>query len=79
VAGCFVCFPRVLLVDATARDHPRGAGLDAGTLSSVLWEGRELGDALRAGDVRLPGDQRAAERFARLFPGPEPLAALEVT
>ena len=48
---------------------------DAGTLSSVLWQGRELGDALEAGEISVTGDRRAAERFVKLFPQPEPLAA----
>jgi DNA-binding HxlR family transcriptional regulator len=48
---------------------------DAGTLSGVLWQGRELGDALAAGEISITGDRRAAERFVKLFPQPEPLAA----
>jgi|Tabmets5t2r1_1033131.scaffolds.fasta_scaffold05951_2 DNA-binding HxlR family transcriptional regulator len=45
---------------------------DAETLRSVLWQGRELGEALRAGDVAIEGDKRAVGRFVRLFPQPEP-------
>lgn len=47
---------------------------DPGTLAAVLWYGRPLGDALRAGEMRIEGDQAAVERLVRLFPIPEPAA-----
>jgi alkyl sulfatase BDS1-like metallo-beta-lactamase superfamily hydrolase len=43
---------------------------DPGTLMQVLWEGRSLRDAERAGDATVDGDRRAAARFLRLFPLP---------
>jgi DNA-binding HxlR family transcriptional regulator len=45
---------------------------DAATLRSVVFSGRTLADAVRAGAVLLTGDQDAARRFARCFPRPEP-------
>jgi DNA-binding HxlR family transcriptional regulator len=51
---------------------------DAGTLSSVLWEGRELDDALRAGDLEITGEPHLAARFVTLFPQARPLAARSV-
>jgi DNA-binding HxlR family transcriptional regulator len=42
----------------------------AQTLGEVLWKDRELVDALRAGDIRIEGDDRAVERFVALFPPP---------
>jgi DNA-binding HxlR family transcriptional regulator len=48
---------------------------DPDTLGAVLWSGRPLADAERAGTVTIAGDKAAAERFARLFPLPEPAAA----
>ena len=45
---------------------------DPATLSRVLWHGRKLAAALRAGDVRIEGDGAAARRFLALFPPPEP-------
>jgi DNA-binding HxlR family transcriptional regulator len=48
---------------------------DAGTLSAVIWNGRELSDALRAGDLTIEGDRRAVTRLLRLFPRPQPAAA----
>jgi DNA-binding HxlR family transcriptional regulator len=43
---------------------------DPGTLASVLWHGRKLEEARRAGDVAIEGDRRAATRFLGLFPLP---------
>ena len=43
---------------------------DPGTLASVLWHGRKLDEARRAGDVAIEGDRRAVTRFLGLFPLP---------
>jgi DNA-binding HxlR family transcriptional regulator len=48
---------------------------DPDTLAAVLWDGRSLADAQRAGQLRTGGDQAAVERLVRLFPLPEPAAA----
>jgi DNA-binding HxlR family transcriptional regulator len=48
---------------------------DAGTLSAVIWQGRELAEALSAGDLRIEGDRAAVTRLITLFPRPEPAAA----
>jgi DNA-binding HxlR family transcriptional regulator len=48
---------------------------DATTLSAVIWQGRELAEALRAGHLRIDGDRRAVTRLVTLFPQPEPAAA----
>jgi DNA-binding HxlR family transcriptional regulator len=48
---------------------------DATTLSAVIWQGRDLADAIRAGDVTIEGDERAVTRFLELFPHPQPAAA----
>jgi DNA-binding HxlR family transcriptional regulator len=45
---------------------------DAGTLTSLVYEGRPLAEALQAGDVKIEGDGEAVERFLGLFPLPEP-------
>src|SRR3954447_1517413 len=47
---------------------------DAGTLGGLLWDGRDLDAAVRAGDVAVKGDRRAIDRFLELFPQPEPVA-----
>ena len=45
---------------------------DAATLAALVYEDRELAEALRAGEVKIEGDEAAVERFVRLFPLPEP-------
>jgi DNA-binding HxlR family transcriptional regulator len=41
---------------------------DPDTLTAVLWRGRPLADAQRAGRLTIEGDTAAVERFVRLFP-----------
>jgi DNA-binding HxlR family transcriptional regulator len=43
---------------------------DPATLAMVLWHGRALDDARRAGDAAIEGDRRAVGRLLRLFPLP---------
>jgi ubiquinone biosynthesis protein UbiJ len=45
----------------------------------VLWGGRRLADAQRAGELTIEGDKAAAKRFVRLFPVPEPAAEMSPT
>ena len=47
---------------------------DAATLAALVYEDRDLAEALRAGEVKIEGDEAAVERFVRLFPLPEPAA-----
>jgi DNA-binding HxlR family transcriptional regulator len=49
---------------------------DPDTLNAVLWKGRPLADAQRSGGLTIQGDKAAVERFVRLFPMPEPAAAV---
>ena len=44
---------------------------DSGTLAALVYEGRQLGEALRSGDIKMEGDESAVERFLTLFPLPE--------
>jgi DNA-binding HxlR family transcriptional regulator len=58
-----------------AADRPDATiDTDPGTLAAVLWDGRALADAQRAGEMRIEGDRAAVERLVRLFPVPEPAA-----
>jgi DNA-binding HxlR family transcriptional regulator/putative sterol carrier protein len=50
--------------------------IDPDTLNAVLWGGRPLADAQRSGRMTIEGDKTAVERFVRLFPMPEPAAAV---
>ena len=43
---------------------------EASALSQVIWNGRELADALQAGDIAVDGDRGAVSRFVGLFPNP---------
>jgi DNA-binding HxlR family transcriptional regulator/putative sterol carrier protein len=45
---------------------------DPDTLAAVLWGGRPLADAQRSGSMTIEGDVEVVDRFARLFPIPEP-------
>ncbi len=53
-------------------DHP-DAILEgkSDVLASVVYAGRKLADAVRAGDLKIEGDKTVAKRFLRLFPLPE--------
>ncbi len=44
---------------------------DSGTLAALVYEGRQLDEALRSGDIKMEGDESAVERFLTLFPLPE--------
>jgi DNA-binding HxlR family transcriptional regulator len=48
---------------------------DAATFGAVVWGGRDLDDALRAGELRIEGDRRAVDRLLGLFPKPEPVGS----
>ena len=48
---------------------------DPRTLLGLAHRQIELADAIAAGDATVTGDKRAARRFLRLFPLPEPAAA----
>jgi DNA-binding HxlR family transcriptional regulator len=47
---------------------------DSATLAELVYQGRDLAEALRSGDVKIEGDEAAVERFLTLFPLPEPAA-----
>jgi DNA-binding HxlR family transcriptional regulator len=48
---------------------------DPNTLAALVYDDRSLDEALRSGDVKVEGDERAVERFLGLFPLPEPAGA----
>jgi putative sterol carrier protein len=52
---------------------------DADTLNAVLWGGQRLAEAQRTGRMKIAGDKSAVERFVRLFPMPQPAAAVGST
>jgi DNA-binding HxlR family transcriptional regulator len=62
-------------VERGAADDPDAViETDFATFSGLIWDGRELGDALRAGAIAIEGDRGAVDRFLGLFPRPQPAA-----
>jgi DNA-binding HxlR family transcriptional regulator/putative sterol carrier protein len=49
---------------------------DSDTLGAVLWGDRSLANAQRSGELTIEGDKATVDRFMRLFPLPEPAAAV---
>ena len=47
---------------------------DASTLAGLVYEGRDLAEAARSGDLKIEGDREAVERFLTLFSPPAPAA-----
>ncbi len=45
---------------------------DPNTMTAVVYEGRPLEEAVRAGEIKIEGDRSAVGRFIELFPLPEP-------
>lgn len=45
---------------------------DVDTLAALVYEGGDLDEALRSGDVEIEGDRSAVERLTSLFQLPEP-------
>jgi DNA-binding HxlR family transcriptional regulator len=67
---------REIEVGRSADDDPDAIiETDTATFSALIWDGRDLADALSAGDVTIAGDRHAVARFLRLFPQPQPAAA----
>lgn len=50
---------------------------DPGTLAAVIYDGRDLAEAVRSGAMRVAGDVSAFERFLALFSLPDPAPACE--
>jgi DNA-binding HxlR family transcriptional regulator len=60
----------IALARGDARRADATIDTDPGTLDAVLWGGRSLADAQRAGTMTIDGDEAAVERLAALFPMP---------
>jgi alkyl sulfatase BDS1-like metallo-beta-lactamase superfamily hydrolase len=69
---------RIELARGEADDRDAIIDADLDSLRAVLWQGRELAEALRDGDIRIEGDRRAVARFVLLFPQPESAAPAAV-
>ena len=61
----------VLTIERGRAEHPDASiEADPGPLAAVLWHGRDLAAAERAGEVSISGGRRAATRFLKRFPLP---------
>ena len=47
---------------------------DPDVLRALVYEGRELDEALGSGEVKFEGDRSVVERFLTIFPLPGPAA-----
>jgi DNA-binding HxlR family transcriptional regulator len=63
---------RLEITRSDAENHEAVIEGDTASLSAVLWHGRRIGEAVRAGDIRIHGSRPAVERFLSLFPPPTP-------
>jgi DNA-binding HxlR family transcriptional regulator len=61
---------RIEIARGGAQAPDAAIATDPGTLAGVLWHGRGLDDARRAGDLATEGDRTAVSRFLALFPLP---------
>ncbi|HEX4811882.1 MAG TPA: winged helix-turn-helix transcriptional regulator [Nonomuraea sp.] len=50
---------------------------DLATVNAIIWEGRDLDDAIEAGALRVTGDIAMVSRFLELFPLPTPAASAD--
>ena len=71
-----VCDGRFELSRGTLEDPDATITTDSDTLTALLWAGRKLDEARRAGDIEVAGDEKAVARFLLLFPHPEPVELL---
>ncbi len=55
----------------SAADHDATIATDPDTMVAIVYGGRLLEEAVRAGDVEITGDENEATRFLTLFPLPE--------
>jgi DNA-binding HxlR family transcriptional regulator len=47
---------------------------DSNTMAALVYEGRDLAEALRSGDIKIEGDEAKMRRFLTLFPLPKPVS-----
>lgn len=66
---------RLELDRAGVEDPDAVVDAEPAAFSEVLWHGRPLADAERAGAIRLDGSRAAVRRFLKLFPPPVPATA----
>jgi DNA-binding HxlR family transcriptional regulator len=63
---------RLEIVRGEAERPEATIATDRETLRALLWRGRDLDAAVRAGEATVGGERAAAARFLALFPAPAP-------
>ena len=63
---------RLEVVRGTADRPDAVVETSAATLGALVYEGRELAEAVRSGELKIEGDRSAVERLLGLFPLPGP-------
>ena len=58
---------RIALARGAADEPDAIIESDPNTLAAIAYDGRKLAEAVRAGDLKITGDKKAAERFLALF------------
>src|SRR5947199_318032 len=62
-----------MALDRGPANHPDATlDSDPNTLAAVVYGGRKLAEAQRAGELKLEGDKAVVKRFLTLFPLPAP-------
>jgi len=59
----------------TATDPDATVVTDAESFSAIIWDGRDLSEALRTGDITIDGDEGAVRRLIEAFVRPEAAAS----
>jgi DNA-binding HxlR family transcriptional regulator len=72
VFGAVVTDGRFEIVCGDAERPNATIETDASMLAALVYDGHDLAEAVRSGEVKIEGDESAVARFLTLFPLPEP-------
>jgi DNA-binding HxlR family transcriptional regulator len=72
VFGAVVTDGRFEIVCGDAERPDATIETDASMLAALVYDGRDLAEAVRSGEVKIEVDESAVARFLTLFPLPEP-------
>ena len=70
---------QIALARGSAREPDATIETDPNTLAALVYDNRDLGEALRAGKLKYEGDKSAVKRFLSLFLLPKQANQLEAT
>lgn len=66
---------QIALARGSAHQPDATIETDPNTLAALVYDGRDLAEALRSGELKYEGDKSAVKRFLTLFSLPEPAPA----